>query len=43
METLAAALAIQSLVKEDSAALVGPKLGQYQIVREIGRGGMGVV
>ena len=43
METPAAALAAQSLVKEESAALAGQKLGHYQIVREIGRGGMGVV
>ncbi|HZE72536.1 MAG TPA: protein kinase [Pyrinomonadaceae bacterium] len=43
METPAAALAAQSLVKEESAALVGQQLGHYQIVREIGRGGMGVV
>jgi serine/threonine protein kinase len=43
METPAAALAAQSLVKEESAALVGKQLGHYQIVRELGRGGMGVV
>jgi Tol biopolymer transport system component len=43
METPAAAIAAQSLVKEESAALVGQQLGHYQIVREIGRGGMGVV
>ena len=43
METPAAALAAHSLVKEESAALVGQQLGHYQIVREIGRGGMGVV
>ena len=43
LETPAAALAAQSLVKEESAALVGQQLGHYQIVREIGRGGMGVV
>jgi serine/threonine protein kinase len=43
METPAAALAAQSLVKEESAALVGQQLGHYQVVREIGRGGMGVV
>ena len=43
METPAAALAAQSLVKEESAALVGQQLGHYQIVRELGRGGMGVV
>jgi Tol biopolymer transport system component len=43
METPAAALAAQSLVKEESAALVGQQLGHFQIVREIGRGGMGVV
>ena len=43
METPAAALAAQSLVTEESAALVGQQLGHYQIVREIGRGGMGVV
>ena len=43
METPAAALAAQSLVKEESAALVGQQLGRYQVVREIGRGGMGVV
>src|SRR5437867_5925068 len=43
METPAAALAAQSLVTEESAALVGHQLGHYQIVRELGRGGMGVV
>ena len=43
METPAAALAARSLVSEESAALVGQQLGHYQIVREIGRGGMGVV
>src|SRR4030095_7337811 len=43
METPAAALAAQSLVKEESAALAGQELGHYQIDREIGRGGMGVV
>jgi len=43
LETPAAALAAQSLVKEESVALVGQQLGHYQIVREIGRGGMGVV
>ena len=43
METPAAALAAQSLIKEESAALVGQQLGHYQIIREIGRGGMGVV
>jgi serine/threonine protein kinase len=43
METPAAALAAQSLLKEESAALVGQRLGRYQVVREIGRGGMGVV
>ncbi len=43
METPAAALAAQSLVKEESAALVGQQLGHYQIIRELGRGGMGVV
>lgn len=43
METPAAALAHQSLVKEEIAALVGQQLGHYQIEREIGRGGMGVV
>jgi serine/threonine-protein kinase len=43
METPAAALAGHSLVKEESAALVGQQLGHYQIVRELGRGGMGVV
>src|SRR5712691_447685 len=43
METPAAALAAQSLAKEESAALVGQQLGHYQIIRELGRGGMGVV
>jgi len=43
METPAAALAAQSLINEESAALVGQQFGHYQIVREIGRGGMGVV
>jgi len=43
METPAAAMAARSLIKDESAALVGQQLGHYQIVREIGRGGMGVV
>jgi len=43
METPAAAMAAQSLVREESALLVGQQLGHYQIVRELGRGGMGVV
>src|ERR1041385_3244972 len=43
METPAAAIAARSLVSEESAALVGQQFGHYQIVREIGRGGMGVV
>src|SRR5215471_191706 len=43
MDTPAAALAAESLVKEESAALVGQEISHYQIVREIGRGGMGVV
>jgi Tol biopolymer transport system component len=43
METPAAAIAAQSLVKEESLAFVGQQLGHYQIEREIGRGGMGVV
>ena len=43
MEGPAAKLAAQSLVKEEGIALVGQHLGHYQIVREIGRGGMGVV
>jgi serine/threonine protein kinase len=43
METPAAGLAAESLLKEASAALVGQQLGHYQIAREIGRGGMGVV
>jgi eukaryotic-like serine/threonine-protein kinase len=43
LEMPAAAVAAQSLIKEESAALVGKQLGHYQIVREIGRGGMGVV
>ena len=43
METPAAALAAQSLVREESAALVGQQLGHYQITGELGRGGMGVV
>jgi serine/threonine protein kinase len=43
METPAAGLAAQSLLNDASAALVGQQLGHYQIVREIGRGGMGVV
>src|SRR5215471_16280802 len=43
METPAAALAAQSLLTEESAALVGQEISHYQIVREIGRGGMGVV
>src|SRR5213594_1950185 len=43
MEIPAAALAAQSLVKEESAVLVGQQLGHYQIIRELGRGGMGVV
>ena len=43
METPAAALAAQSLVKAESAALIGQQIGHYQIIRELGRGGMGVV
>src|SRR5215472_315131 len=43
MDTPAAAMAAESLVKEESAALVGQQLGHYQIVRELERGGMGVV
>ncbi|HEY6120811.1 MAG TPA: protein kinase [Pyrinomonadaceae bacterium] len=43
LETPAAAMAAHSLVKEESAALVGQHLGHYQVIREIGRGGMGVV
>ena len=43
LETPAVAIAAQSLVKEESAKLIGQKLGRYQIVREIGHGGMGVV
>jgi serine/threonine protein kinase len=43
METPAGALAAQSLAKEESAALIGQQIGHYQIIREIGRGGMGVV
>src|SRR5262245_30056634 len=43
MDTPAAALAAESLMKEESAALVGQQLGHYQIIREVGRGGMGVV
>jgi serine/threonine protein kinase len=43
METPAAAMAAKSVVKEESAALVGGQIGHYQIIREIGRGGMGVV
>jgi len=43
METPAAAIATQSLVKKESALLVGQQLGHYRIVRELGRGGMGVI
>ena len=43
MEKPAAALAARSLVTEESAALIGQQVGHYQIVRELGRGGMGVV
>ena len=43
MESPAAALAAQTLLTEESAALVGQEISHYQIVREIGRGGMGVV
>ena len=43
LETPAAVIAAQSLAKEESALLLGQQLGHYQIVRELGRGGMGVV
>src|SRR5262245_1849997 len=43
MDTPAASLAAESLMKEESNALVGQQLGHYQIIRELGRGGMGVV
>src|SRR5262245_28277849 len=43
MESPAAAIAAQSLLTEESAALVGQQIGRYDIRREIGRGGMGVV
>ena len=43
METPAVQIAAQSLVKEESAALIGQQLGHYQIIRELGRGAMGVV
>ncbi len=43
METPAGALAAQFLAKEESAALIGQQISHYQIMREIGRGGMGVV
>jgi serine/threonine protein kinase len=43
METPAVALAAQSLVEQERAALVGRQLGHYRIIRELGRGGMGVV
>src|SRR5260370_39056998 len=41
METPAAAFAAQSLVKEESAAVVGPHHGDYQIGPAIGCGGFG--
>jgi Tol biopolymer transport system component/predicted Ser/Thr protein kinase len=43
METPAGALAAQFLAKEESVALIGQQISHYQIMREIGRGGMGVV
>ena len=43
METPAAAMVAQSLVNDESVALVGSEIGHYQIIRELGRGGMGVV
>ena len=43
METAAAEIASSWFVKEEGAALVGRMIGHYRLVREIGRGGMGVV
>jgi len=43
METPAGTLAAEFLAKEESAALIGQQISHYQIMREIGRGGMGVV
>ena len=43
METPAGALAAEFLAKEESAALIGQQISHYQIMREVGRGGMGVV
>ena len=42
-DTLAGAAAAQTLAKEEETALIGQQISHYQIMREIGRGGMGVV
>ncbi|MBA3255946.1 MAG: serine/threonine protein kinase, partial [Pyrinomonadaceae bacterium] len=43
MERPAVALAAESLAGSRSESLIGQAIGHYQVIREIGRGGMGEV
>ena len=43
METPAVQMAAQSLTTEEGTAQPGQQIGHYRLVREIGRGGMGIV